>query len=113
MKDWWSKVEDIAVDKLNWWTSGSKDNDDWCFSKGSPEGQDCNIDLNAATYDELVKQLQNWCECFDVSYETYLWLDEWGHGINGAPYDMRDLYNDMEWFLNEAYKLLDALKEAQ
>ena len=29
------------------------------------------------------------------SYIIYLWLDETGHGRNGAPYDMIDIYNDM------------------
>ena len=47
---------------------------------------------------------------FDVSYETYLWLDEEGHGTNGAPYDMKDAYEDMKWFEDAIYELYEDLK---
>lgn len=33
---------------------------------------------------------------FDVSYEAYIWLDNTGHGTNGAPYEMRGVLEDME-----------------
>lgn len=111
MKDWWSKVEDIA-ERFDWTVSGSTNGNDWRFSKFSPEGQDCNIEINADSYEELVEQLWNWCDNYDVSEEAYLWLDNTGHGKNGAPYDMRDVYNDMEWFWEEAIILRDALKNA-
>lgn len=42
---------------------------------------------------------------FDVSYETYLWLDSDGHGVNGAPYDMKDIYEDMAWCQNKIYDI--------
>ena len=113
MKKWWKKVNDIAVEKLEWNTSGSREGNDWCFSKFSPAGQDCNIELNADSYDELIEQLDNWCESYDVSEEAYLWLDNTGHGKNGAPYDMKAVYEDMEWFLNEAEELLNALRKAR
>lgn len=47
---------------------------------------------------------------FDVSYETYLWLDETGHGTNGAPYDMKDVYEDMKWCEEAIYELYEDLK---
>lgn len=47
---------------------------------------------------------------FDVSYETYLWLDEEGHGTNGAPYDMKDAYEDMKWCEDAIYELYEDLK---
>lgn len=47
---------------------------------------------------------------FDVSYETYLWLDEEGHGTNGAPYDMEDAYEDMKWCEDAIYELYEDLK---
>ena len=28
--------------------------------------------------------------------EAYIWLDDSGHGKNGAPHDMKDVYEDME-----------------
>ena len=46
--------------------------------------------------EEFSEQLQERYNNFDCSEETYLWLDNTGHGTNGAPYDMKDLYEDME-----------------
>lgn len=40
-----------------------------------------------------------------IAKETYTCLDHSGHGINGAPYDMRDVYNDMEECQDEIEKL--------
>ena len=40
--------------------------------------------------------------------EAYLWLDETGHGKNGAPYRMKDVVKDME----EAEKMIDRLLDA-
>ena len=66
------------------------------LSKYSPAGQDFNIQIQGETVDELLDDLYEIYTNFDVSEEAYLWLDDTGHGRNGAPYDMRDLYNDME-----------------
>ena len=33
---------------------------------------------------------------YDVSYETYLWLDNTGHGKNGAPYELEDILEDIK-----------------
>ena len=33
---------------------------------------------------------------YDVSYETYLWLDNTGHGKNGAPYELEDVLEDIK-----------------
>lgn len=68
------------------------------LSKTSPCGQDFNAYLMTTNYDAetLCDSLRQYIDNFDVSYETYLWLDTSGHGMNGAPYDMRDLYDDME-----------------
>ena len=47
---------------------------------------------------------------FDVSYEAYLWLDNTGHGTNGAPHDMKAVYEDMEeceGFIYELYQVVD------
>ena len=47
-------------------------------------------------YDNVADAIYEYWEGFDVSYETYIWLDETGHGMNGAPENMKDLYEDME-----------------
>ena len=67
------------------------------FSKFSPAGQDFNVFIdNTGDAETLKALLYERYTNFDVSEETYLWLDDTGHGVNGAPYDMRDLYDDME-----------------
>lgn len=48
------------------------------------------------TLDNVLSKTEHYYENFDCSYETYLWLDDEGHGKNGAPYDMIDVYKDME-----------------
>ncbi len=82
---------------------------DYRFSIFSPEGQDCNIESSGTTFEEIVNSVMQFAESFDVSYETYIWLDNFGHGKNGAPYDMRDCYNDMEWFKKKAEGLANNL----
>lgn len=78
----------------------------------SPAGQDFNI---AVKKDDDIKYfIGNIYEAysdFDVSYETYLWLDETGHGTNGAPYDMKDAYEDMKWCEEAIYELYEDLKD--
>ena len=46
---------------------------------------------------------------FDVSYETSLWIGSDGHGKNGAPYEIKDIYEDMEEcheFIMELYNIV-------
>ena len=64
--------------------------------KYSSAGQDFNFYVEAETLRDLAKASYDYYARFDVSEEAYLWLDETGHGKNGAPYDMRDVYDDME-----------------
>lgn len=69
------------------------------FSKLSPEGQDFNIEIDLEEDDEIeeiIGTLYERYDNFDVSEETYMWLDDTGHGKNGAPYDMKDIYEDIE-----------------
>lgn len=68
----------------------------YLLSKFSPIGQDFNINIEGKTVEQLVDDLKQTYDDFDVSYETYLWLDNTGHGANGAPYEMEDVLNDMK-----------------
>ena len=61
--------------------------------------------------DSLVADMEEYYEGFDVDSETYLWLDDNGHGTNGAPYRMRDVLEDMEAAERGIENLLDAIKE--
>ncbi|MGJ0846593.1 hypothetical protein ACR77J_07885 [Tissierella praeacuta] len=78
------------------WTVTEEGANQYMLSKFSPAGQDFNIYIEGETEEDLIDSIYERYENFDVSEETYLWLDDTGHGANGAPYDMRDLYNDME-----------------
>lgn len=73
------------------------------FSKLSPAGQDFCFTRDVDYEDdedyvlsELRDAVYRYWENFDVCEETYIWLDNTGHGMNGAPEDMKDLYEDMQ-----------------
>ena len=80
------------------------------FGKYSSAGQDFSFTID--TEDDMGSFLRNifsYYQSFDVSEEAYFWLDDTGHGKNGAPYDMRDVYEDMEeceGFINELYEIV-------
>ena len=67
------------------------------FSKFSDCGRDFTFSIFFNTLDDIsdiADKIYEYYEDFDVSYETYIWLDNFGHGMNGAPDDMLDAYND-------------------
>ena len=81
----------------------------YMFSKFSPAGQDFNFEIMA---DDLIGNLEHHINGFDVSSETYIWLDQLGHGKNGAPHDMKDIYEDMEACKEMMLELLAEWKTA-
>lgn len=88
------------------------------FQKFSSAGQDFHFSVDAE--DDLFAFAQNILECynnFDVSAEASLWLDSEGHGGRGAPYDMKEVYEDMEecrGFILELYHIVtDYLNQKQ
>lgn len=74
--------------------------------KYSPAEMDYSFDVDITDFEKedsiltaaelFVEAIHSMVDDFDPSYEAYLWLDNTGHGKNGAPYNMRDLYEDME-----------------
>lgn len=85
----------------------------YLISKFSPCGQDCNASIDTENdVTRFVENIREYANDFDVSYETYLWLDDMGHGKNGAPYDMKDVYEDMQWWKDSLEELADALENA-
>ncbi len=88
--------------------------DSFEFGKYSPAGQDFrftiyygdNWDLN-----DLAQAVLEYYNDFDVSYEAYIWLDDTGHGANGAPYDMKDVYEDMKACEDYIYELYEIILE--
>lgn len=83
------------------------------ISAFSPKGQDCNIEIELDEDDTLitlVDKVYGRYEDFDVSKETYLWLDNTGHGINGAPYELENVLDDMKWrkeWMLQVYHLIN------
>ena len=81
------------------------------FQKYSPAGQDFyfEADIEDDNIAFLLNNIYDFYKDYDCSYETYLWLDDTGHGRNGAPYDMKDVYEDMqacEKYVLDLYDLL-------
>jgi hypothetical protein len=87
--------------------------DEYYFSKNSPAGQNFNFSIDKTeieTIEDLANAVYEYYEDYDCSYEAYIWLDKTGHGTNGAPYDMKDVYEDMEaceQYILDLYNLLE------
>ena len=82
------------------------------FGKGSNAGQDFHVTVDTENDADLfLYNLYERYSNFDVSHEAYMWLDDEGHGVNGAPYDMKDLYEDMEQCQEMILDLFDELNE--
>lgn len=69
--------------------------------------------MKCANINSLIEDIDNYYEGFDVDSETYLWLDQSGHGKRGAPYRMRAVLEDMEATEKMIEELLDAIKEME
>lgn len=112
MEKWYEEMIKEA-EKLDWSVDVDVDvdNSSFNFRKYSPAGQDFDTTIKANNLEEAVKQLQQRCENFDCSAETYIWLDNSGHGVTGAPHDMKDLYEDMEACLEMMEELSDEIKK--
>ena len=100
-----------TMEKLGWTVRVTEDGRvcEFELQQYSPAGQDFNVYVEAACLYDLQDELNEKYENYDVSYETYLWLDNTGHGKNGAPYELEDVLEDMKWCKNailELYKNL-------
>ena len=77
------------------------------FYKKAPNGLDFSFEVDIG--DDINDFSRNIYEAFmdyDVSYETYLWLDNTGHGKNGAPYELEDILEDIkacEQYIQDAH----------
>lgn len=59
----------------------------------------------------LLDSLAHYLVAYDVSEETYLRLDEQGHGKKGYPYDMEEVLKIFKYREEEITKLLEYLTE--
>lgn len=58
---------------------------------------------------EFYRQVEDYYNGFDPDEEAMLWVDDSGHGKNGAPYRLRDIIDDMEKVEEELLELRNAL----
>lgn len=108
------RVEEIAEEN-GWIVEVNSDNgDDWTFEffKGSPAGQDFSFcaEMEDNNVDSLIDNIYARYSDYDCSEKAYIWLDNTGHGVNGAPYDMKEVYEDMEACQQMMLDLHDALQ---
>lgn len=85
------------------------------FGKFTPAGRDFSFsaEMKCANINSLIDNIEEYYEGFDVDYEAYIWLDQSGHGRDGAPYRMRAVLEDMEATEKMIEELLDAIKEME
>lgn len=114
MKNYIDKVIELA-ESLDW--NVTVDGNDVDFQYYTNYGQDCHMNITLTEdFDKFTDEIYSYYENYDVSEETALWVDESGHGKNGAPYDIEDILNDMKEFesaIHELWKKLntEALNE--
>ena len=110
----------VACAKTEGWSAGARINykekkTEFEFGKFSPGGRDFSfeVEMKCANINSLIENIDNYYEGFDVDYETYIWLDQWGHGKNGAPYSLRAVLEDTEAIDKMIEKLLDAFRQME
>ena len=82
-------------------------NDTVTFYKTAPNGLDFSFEVDIGDdINDFSKNIHETFMNYDVSYETYLWLDNTGHGKNGAPYELEDILEDIkacEQYIQDAH----------
>ena len=102
----------LKAEDLGWTIIQDENETEIELCKSSPEGQDFHICIDTENdADYFLQNLYDYINDFDISYEAYIWLDHTGHGKNGAPYEMIDVYKDMEACLEMTRELLYELEQ--
>jgi hypothetical protein len=78
------------------------------FSQHTPAGQECVVSIAYNSVSEIPSKVEEYYESYDPSYEAYIWLGQDGHGKNGAPDNMGDVYADAV----EAEQMIGTLSNA-
>lgn len=98
------------LEEIGW--SAYEDEKDIDFSTCSAFGGDIDIVIDKGkNLIDLAHNIYEYWDNYDVSYETSLWIGEDGHGKNGAPYDLKDIYEDMEGVKNMINNLYNVINE--
>lgn len=107
----------VEIAEENGWKvdveSNDGDNFSYEFSKYSTAGQDFSFEAEMEDNNvyALLNNIKDYYDNYDCSYEAYLWLDNTGHGTNGAPFNMKDVYEDMESCEEMTFELWKSLSE--
>lgn len=92
----------IAIaEELGW--SVRKSKNDIELQQYTSFGQDFSFSVNRN--EDYIQQVFDHYYNYDPSAEALLWVDDSGHGKNGAPYHLKDVIDDME----EVESMLDEL----
>lgn len=90
----------------------SSEDDYYALLEGwSSAGRNWCLELNA---EDLINSMKENVEGYDVDYETYIWLDDFGHGGRGAPLSLREVLEDSEEIKQELetmYEEVSMIKE--
>lgn len=84
---------------------------DIAFQMYTDFGQDVNEEFWVKHLEDIKHEVYECWENYDPSEEASIWLDNTGHGKNGAPHDMEDVLNDMKEVENALDQLCEALHE--
>lgn len=109
------RIEEIASDndwKAIFFVQDGQENIE--FEGYTSIGQDLIVniwDIHFNTLADVEDALWNYAEDFDPDEEAYKWLGPDGHGMNGAPYHMADVLEDMVDAKQRIYALADAFGE--
>ena len=121
LENWYNCFEDNPLlsyvekmrslfEKKNFVLTYNKESMTYMFSKTSPEGQDFNFEVDiGCDIEDFLDIIDKYYQNFDVSYETYLRLDNTGHGKDNAPYEMEDVLEDMkacEEYIRDIYLII-------
>lgn len=109
------RVTAIAEDD-NWGVHNHDENYDKVdlyLSKYSSADQDFGfyIECETGDVDEFINAVEGYYNSYDPCEEAVIWLGPDGHGKNGAPYDLKDLIEDMGDCKNNVKGLLDYLRQ--
>ena len=107
-------IEDLIeeIEKLGWTVEKEEEKEkvSLFMSQYSTAGQDFSFTLEFnGDVGDFIDSIYDYHDGYDVSEEASYWLDDSGHGINGAPHDMKDLYEDMEACASMVNSLYDEL----
>jgi hypothetical protein len=112
------KLQDLfnQAEKLNW---SCKEYEDYVsFTIYSPKEQEHyheitlkHLENGDVDFHSFIEELYECAEGYDVEENTMLWVDDEGHGKNGAPYHLKDVLKDMEWCKKQSVKLYNKLNQ--